>query len=198
MYQTDQTGRNHDAGYSVNHVMQERTPDDVSPPTPELVAGRNLRLLRQRRGWSQQELVEKMRAYGYEWSQATVTRLEAATRPLRLNELADLALLFEIPLGELLGFGEPSSEQTDLDAVEQELSQLAATHVQLKERLSMAHSYVLGWQEKVAEAQSEQAMAAAALSRTDGRLEVLMRSHPSYKNLRLEEVIKSLTGRGHL
>ena len=176
------------------HVMNKPSqPADPGVPTPEQLAGRHLRLLRLQRGWSQQDVMERMRPYGYQWSHATVTRLEAATRPLRLNELADLALVFEVPLRELLGLGEPSPERDDPDAVERELSQLARTHVELQQRLSHAHSFALGLQEKAAEAQYEEATAAAGLMRTDGRLEVLMRWHPRYKHLRLEEAIKALT-----
>jgi len=180
------------------HVMNKPPqPADPAVPTPEQLAGRRLRLLRQQRGWSQQDVMERMRAYGYDWSHATVTRLEAATRPLRLNELADLALAFEVSLGELLGLvGEQSLERSDPDAVEQELSQLAATHVQLEQRLSTAHIYALGWQEKAAEAQHDEAKAKAWLMRTDGRLEVLMRSHPRYKHLSLDEAIKALVEQG--
>ena len=64
------------------HTMNEPTGDtSASVPTPEQIVGHQVRLLRQGRGWSQQEVAEKMRAYGYKWSQATVTRLESAYPP---------------------------------------------------------------------------------------------------------------------
>ena len=44
-----------------------------------------------------------MQAYGYQWSQATVTRLESASRPIRVNELADLARLFGVPVNAVPG-----------------------------------------------------------------------------------------------
>ncbi len=197
LYQTDQTGRKRYAHCTVIHVMNEARQTDASLPTPEELAGRHVRLLRQRRGWSQQEVAEKMRAWGYEWSQATVTRLEAATRPLRLNELADLALLFEIPLGELLGLRESSFESDDPDAVERELSQLATALVELQQKHSLAHGRALGLQQKAAEAQNDEADLEATLMRTGGRLEVLMRWHPRYKDLRLEEAVKALTEKGN-
>ena len=120
-----------------------------------------------------------MRAYGYDWSQAIVTRLEAATRPIRLNELADLALLFEVPAMELLGFGAPE----DFDAAEREIGELLTMHTRLREQLSHAHSFVLGLQEKVAGAQQDEAEMAAALLRIDARIEVLASRHPRYKHL---------------
>ena len=120
-----------------------------------------------------------MRAYGYDWSQAIVTRLEAATRPTRLNELADLALLFEVPAMELLGFGAPE----DFDDAERQISELLTTHTRLREELSYAHSRVHALQAQAASAQQQEAETAAALLRTDARIEVLAAQHPRYKHL---------------
>ena len=120
-----------------------------------------------------------MRAYGYDWSQAIVTRLEAATRPTRLNELADLALLFEVPAMELLGFAAPE----DFDAAEREIGELLTMHTRLREQFSHAHSLVLALQEKAASAQQDEAETAAALLRIDARIEVLASRHPRYKHL---------------
>jgi len=158
-------------------VMNERVQTDV--PSPEQRAGQQIRLLRQRRGWSQQEVAERMRAYGYDWSQAIVTRLEAATRPTRLNELADLALLFEVPAMELLGFGAPE----DFDAAEREIGELLTMHTRLHEELSGARLAVGTLQAKIAAAQQHEAEMAAALLRIDARIEVLASRHPRYKHL---------------
>jgi hypothetical protein len=44
-----------------------------------------------------------MRAYGYSWRQSTIHKIETAQRPLRVNELADLATLFEpLEIGNFL------------------------------------------------------------------------------------------------
>ena len=91
-------------------------------PTPEQLVGRQVRLLRQGRGWSQQEVAEKMRAYGYQWSQATVTRLESASRPIRVNELADLAMLFSVPATQFLDSRVLELAWDDLDALEHEVA----------------------------------------------------------------------------
>ena len=161
-------------------VMNEaESPGSEAMPSPEQRVGQHLRLLRQRRGWSQQEVAERMRAYGYQWSQAIVTRLESATRPMRLNELSDLALLFEIPVRELLGFEAPD----DLDATDREIGELITVHIQLQERLSVAHQKTMFIQGRLAEAQQEEAEAAAALVRVDARVEVLAARHPRYKHL---------------
>jgi transcriptional regulator with XRE-family HTH domain len=157
--------------------------DDTNAPPAEVIAGRQLRLLRQRLGWSQQEVADRMKAFGYNWRQSTIGKIEAAQRPLRLNELADLALLFEIPLKALLGFDAASSGWDDPDAVEREISELITVHTQLRERLSYAHSRVQGMQNLLAETQQEEAEAAAGLVRVDARIEVLASRHPRYKAL---------------
>lgn len=69
---------------------------------PESWAGSRFRELRNERGWSQQDVADHMKAFGYSWSQATMTRLEAATRPVRLNEVADLAALYGLKVSDFL------------------------------------------------------------------------------------------------
>jgi hypothetical protein len=43
-----------------------------------------------------------MAAFGYEWSQATMARLEAATRPTTLNEIAALSAFYGVKLADIL------------------------------------------------------------------------------------------------
>ena len=43
-----------------------------------------------------------MKAYGYDWHQTLIGRIEAAQRPLRLNEAVHLAALFGVSLEMLL------------------------------------------------------------------------------------------------
>ena len=140
-------------------------------PTPEQLVARQLRLLRQGRGWSQQEVAEKMQAYGYQWSQATVTRLESASRPIRLNELADLAILYGVPIGQFL---EPEVQDfawDDLDALEREIANLTAQRDGFLERLEQAEAAASAH----ARVRDE---AAAYLARLEGRIDVLLRWHP--------------------
>jgi transcriptional regulator with XRE-family HTH domain len=99
-------------------------------PSPEALAGQHLRLLRQGRGWSQQDVAEKMAAYGYKWHQTTVAKLEAAARPLRVNEAVDLAVLFGIPASRLV---EPAPAPGDgtLESIVDELKILEARQQEL-------------------------------------------------------------------
>ena len=115
------------------HVMNEQRKNPAeNMPTPEQLVARQVRLLRQGRGWSQQEVAEKMRAYGYQWSQATVTRLESASRPIRLNELADLAILFSVPVAQFLESRDPEFEWDDLESLEREITSLTKERDTLK------------------------------------------------------------------
>jgi transcriptional regulator with XRE-family HTH domain len=82
--------------------------------TAEEVAGQAVRRLRVARGWSQEEIAERMKAYGYDWHQTLVGRIEAAQRPLRLNEAVHLAALFGVALETLLGQVGPDMEPDSL------------------------------------------------------------------------------------
>jgi transcriptional regulator with XRE-family HTH domain len=157
------------------HVMNEQNEDAAENimPTPEQLVGRQVRLLRQGRGWSQQDVAEKMRAYGYKWSQATVTRLEAATRPIRLNELTDLAALYGVPVTQLLESGAPD----DLEALEREIEKLRRERVYLADRLQQAEAVAM-------DASTRRAETAALIARVDGRLETLLRWHPAARDSR--------------
>jgi transcriptional regulator with XRE-family HTH domain len=156
------------------HVMNEtHRPAAADLPTPEQLVGRQVRLLRQGRGWSQQEVAEKMQAYGYQWSQATVTRLESASRPIRVNELADLARLFGVPATQFLDSRARNFAWDDLDALEREIEELTAERREIREHLDR--------QEALAEeAARGRASVAGHLARVDSRLEVLMQWVPQF------------------
>ena len=68
----------------------------------EAVLGERVKVLRQRRGWTQDELATHMRALGFSWRQSTAAKTEVADRPVRLNEAVALASLFEVALDELV------------------------------------------------------------------------------------------------
>jgi transcriptional regulator with XRE-family HTH domain len=69
---------------------------------PEEQAGKALRQLRQARNWSQQEVAVRMAAFGYDFHQTTIAKIEAAQRPLRVRELADFAALYGVGVQELV------------------------------------------------------------------------------------------------
>jgi transcriptional regulator with XRE-family HTH domain len=77
----------------------------------EAWAGEQFRGLRAGRGWSQQHVADLMNAFGYNWLQSTIAKIESAARPVPLNEIADLAALFGVKLADLLA-GAPERELT--------------------------------------------------------------------------------------
>lgn len=83
-------------------IKRREIPADNVRAGPESWAAIRFRELRKEHGWSQQDIAHRIKAFGCSWSQATVTRLEAATRPLSLNEMAALAALYGLTPGEFL------------------------------------------------------------------------------------------------
>jgi transcriptional regulator with XRE-family HTH domain len=72
--------------------------------TTEQRAAARVRALRVAMSLSQGALAIEMRQRGYSgWTQSTIAKLEAASRPLRVNELADLAAVLRTTVPVLLG-----------------------------------------------------------------------------------------------
>jgi transcriptional regulator with XRE-family HTH domain len=168
------------------HVMNEQRKNATENlPTPEQLVARQVRLLRQGRGWSQQEVAEKMRAYGYQWSQATVTRLESASRPIRLNELADLAILFSVPVTQFLESRDLEFKWDDLEALESEIASLTKERDVLKADLDEKRYLATV-------AAEQEGAAAAALARVNGRLGALLRWHPRAAEAHMAQLMAAM------
>jgi transcriptional regulator with XRE-family HTH domain len=67
----------------------------------EATVAKNVRLLREGRGISQQQLGSDLFLHGFGMHRAAVAELEEGAKPLRLNEVAVLAAYFEVPLESL-------------------------------------------------------------------------------------------------
>jgi transcriptional regulator with XRE-family HTH domain len=67
----------------------------------ERVIAQKVRQLRIERGWSQEDLAERMTRLGWPMHQTTVAKLEAAKRPIRAGEVYALALVFGLPIQAL-------------------------------------------------------------------------------------------------
>lgn len=65
--------------------------------------GEALRSWRQERGWSQEDVAERLRRQGFEMHQTTVAKIERGARPLRIAEAAALVEVFELPIIAVLG-----------------------------------------------------------------------------------------------
>lgn len=62
---------------------------------------KNVRRLRDSRGISQKELGAGLTPYGFAMQRRTVAKLEAGTKPLRLNAIAAIAAYFDVPIESL-------------------------------------------------------------------------------------------------
>jgi len=76
---------------------------------------RNLRRLRLKFGWRQEDLALRARARGLRWSSSTVTAIEIGRRPISAGELLLLPTLLQVPLTDLVS-GNPD-EVVDIDGV---------------------------------------------------------------------------------
>ena len=110
-----------------------------------------MRWLRVQRGWPQARLAEEMVRRGYPWIQTTVAKTEAAQRPIRVNELAALADVFDVGMSVLLtevveGTSKPAADlrnwieahtaaQRALDDVDECREEVAAAEFRLRQAL---------------------------------------------------------------
>lgn len=76
--------------------------DDDDVPTPAAVLAGNIPAIRQRRGLSQQDLADRMRAQGFEWIRQTVGRAERAERQITTDELVGVAVALETTIVRML------------------------------------------------------------------------------------------------
>ena len=76
--------------------------NDGDKKTPEQVVGVNIKAMRAQLGLTQAQLAEAMQGLGHSWVQTTVAKTEAADRPLRVNEVADLARILGTSLPDLV------------------------------------------------------------------------------------------------
>jgi transcriptional regulator with XRE-family HTH domain len=86
---------------------------DKDRKTPEETVGANIKAMRAKLGLTQAELAEAMQGLGHSWIQTTVAKTEAADRPLRVNEVADLARI----LGTRLPYLVSSHADWELEAI---------------------------------------------------------------------------------
>ena len=81
----------------------------------QVVIRRNLRRLRTKLGWRQEDLALKARARGLKWSASTVTAIEIGRRPVSAGELLLLPTLLHVPMTELVSANK--DEVADVDGV---------------------------------------------------------------------------------
>lgn len=87
----------------------------MSQATPEQLIGKRIAELRGKLGWSQAKLAEQMKAHPggryANWRQGMIDKTERGIRPLRVNEIVDVAAVLgvgpDLLLGPLLGELDP-------------------------------------------------------------------------------------------
>jgi transcriptional regulator with XRE-family HTH domain len=87
-------------------------------PQPTLfqaVVRRNLRRVRTKLGWRQEDLAQRARARGLRWTANTVTAIEIGRRPVSAGELLLLPTLLQVPLTDLVSADK--DEVADVDGV---------------------------------------------------------------------------------
>jgi transcriptional regulator with XRE-family HTH domain len=135
---------------------------------PEEQAGKALRQLRQARNWSQQEVAARMRAYGYDFQQTTIAKIEAAQRPLRVRELADFAALYGVGVQELV-----YAPTLTLPELDQEIEDVAAQLREARAASAATAQDVEAARAAARDAETANQAALANLAVLTGRLDAL-------------------------
>jgi transcriptional regulator with XRE-family HTH domain len=99
----------------------------------EAIVAKNVRRLREAHGLSQQQLGNDLIPLGVGMHQTTVAKLEAGSKPLRLNEVTAIAAYFEVPIESLW---EESGEILNVN----EVAELLRESLVAETALAMAHS----------------------------------------------------------
>lgn len=85
----------------------------------------NVRQLRQQRGWSLKDVVEKLAAEGFEMSVSNYSKLETAQKPIRIAEAAAVSAVFGLPpLSMFYGPAEDDQLERELLAKQESLDGL--------------------------------------------------------------------------
>ncbi len=147
---------------------------------PEVVLAKRVRQLRQARGWSQEQLAGRLNLdFGYSMHQTTVAKIEAAARPIRLNEAAAIALIFEVELNDLV-YQPTEKDNAELQEIEQQMETAKVEMLTAQSRTAHAQDVAAHAQQRAAEAQAAAARALTEYRVIESRFDAVL--------LRLEEV----------
>ena len=103
--------------------MEHEEASEVARPIDlEATVAKNVRWLREVRGLSQQQLGADLGMH-----QTTVAKLEAGSKPLRLNEIATIAAYFEVPPASLWEESMAILRERSIAVVLAEISEVEAT-----------------------------------------------------------------------
>lgn len=149
---------------------------------PEAVLARRVADLRRKQGWSQQELADRLREYGFDHHQTAISRIEAGRQSLSLNEAAALAAIFRIRPADLMDISMNEESLTaelhemtrHYDRLRHYMLDARARVVETTQARDAAREEMDRWLEQVSVAQEMTAQCEAELSEAmsaAGRLE---------------------------
>jgi transcriptional regulator with XRE-family HTH domain len=142
---------------------------------PEEQAGKALRQLRLARHWSQGEVAVRMTAYGYDFHQSTIAKIEAAQRPLRVRELADFAALYGVEIQDLV-----YAQTRSLSEIEQEIDDVETRLDKDRAAAAAAIADAEAAQKAARQAEAAYQKAVSDLAVLEGRLDALKADRRNY------------------
>jgi transcriptional regulator with XRE-family HTH domain len=109
-----------------------------------------------------------MRAYGYDFHQTMIAKIEAAQRPLRVRELADFAALYGVDVQELLHPRTSTLRETD-----EEIAEVTARRDMAQRTAAEARHQLEAIRKAMRDAEQTHQMATAEAAVLEGRLAAL-------------------------
>ena len=142
----------------------------------EATVAKNVRRLREGRGLSQQQLGNDLIPHGVGMHQTTVAKLEAGSKPLRLNEVGAIAAYFKVSIeslwqesGEGISLAQFDDLLRDTADAEEALATAEAEYVRAGEQARDAEETANSAIEARRRAQAQGAVAAARLAELEQR-----------------------------
>jgi transcriptional regulator with XRE-family HTH domain len=110
-----------------------------------------------------------MTAYGYDFHQTMIAKIEAAQRPLRVRELADFAVLYGVEIQDLVSPPAGSLPETD-----QEIAEVTARREMVQAQATRTSHELAAAHEAVHQAEAAYQASAAEAAVLEGRLASLL------------------------
>lgn len=107
----------------------------------------------------------RMTAYGYDFHQTTIAKIESAQRPLRVRELADFAALYGVEVQDLV-----YPPTRSLPEIDQEIADVTARLDLAREDASTATRQLQSARERMSAAQAAYQVSVAEVAVLEGRL----------------------------
>lgn len=157
------------------NLVENSTSASVARPDPEVQTGRALRRLRLSQGWSQEAVARRMQAYGYDFHQTMIAKIEAAQRPLRVRELADFAALYDVEVRNLIF---PPNDS--LAEVDREIAEVEAHRDKARQRASAAAAELDEARAVLADAQAAYDACSREVAMLEERLSFLQKEQEEF------------------